>query len=243
MTTTATTTATDLPLSPTDRTTVRRGARRALGERSALFSVLAEAVVCHLGVLVEGVPVALPTAYGVDPDGPDRGGTLYVHGSVAARSLRAAPDQEVSATVTVLDGMVLARSGFHHSMNYRSAVVLGRPRLVTDPAERLHALDLVVDQVVPGRSATLRPPTRKELAATVVLALPLHEASVKARSGGPEDEDVDVVAGGWAGVIPLRLTAGEPVTSPDAQRHPVPPEVLARARNLGARRPGSGPGA
>ncbi len=129
------------------------------------------------------MPLALPTVFGVDADGPDEGGTLYVHGSVASRSLVQAPGQDVSVTMTVLDGIVLARSGFNHSMNYRSAVVIGRPRVVTDEAERSHALDLLVDHVTPGRSAALRRPTRKELAATTVLALPLHEASVKRRGG------------------------------------------------------------
>jgi nitroimidazol reductase NimA-like FMN-containing flavoprotein (pyridoxamine 5'-phosphate oxidase superfamily) len=221
------------PLSPTARTTVRRGAQRALSDRAALLDVLGAAVVCHLGVLVDGVPLVIPTAFGVDPDGPDRDGTLYVHGSVASRSLRAL-DQDVSATVTVLDGLVLARSAFHHSMNYRSAVVVGRPRPVVEEAERLRALDLVVDQVVPGRAATLRAHTRKELAATAVVALPLHEASVKARSGGPVDDGADVAEGGWAGVVPLRLVAGAPVTADDAAGHEVPADVLARAHGLGA---------
>jgi nitroimidazol reductase NimA-like FMN-containing flavoprotein (pyridoxamine 5'-phosphate oxidase superfamily) len=159
---------------------------------------------------------------------------LYVHGSVASRSLLTAPEQEVSVTVTVIDGLVLARSAFHHSMNYRSAVVMGRPRLVTDPEERRRALDLVVDQVVPGRSATLRAHTHKELAATAVVALPLHEASVKARSGDPVDEERDVRAGGWAGVVPLRLVADRPVTAADAGGEVVPADVLARAEDLGA---------
>jgi nitroimidazol reductase NimA-like FMN-containing flavoprotein (pyridoxamine 5'-phosphate oxidase superfamily) len=225
----------DTPLSPTPRTTVRRGSRRALTDRAALLDVLGSAVVCHLGVLVDGVPLVLPTAYGVDPHGPDRGGTLYVHGSVASRSLLAAPHQEVSVSVTVLDGMVLARSAFHHSMNYRSAVVIGQPRLVTDDEERVRALDLVVDQVVPGRSATLRAHTRKELAATAVVALPLHEASVKARSGDPVDDEADVTAGGWAGVVPLRLVAGDPATAADAAGYDVPADVLARVDHLRGR--------
>ena len=229
---TAVPTPASTPLSPTPRTTVRRGARRAQADRAALLDVLETALVCHLGVLVDGVPVVLPTAYGVDPDGPDRDGTLYLHGSVASRSLRAAPDQEVSVTVTVVDGLVLARSAFHHSMNYRSAVVVGRPRPVTGAEERLRALDLVVDHVVPGRAATLRAHTRKELAATSVLALPLHEASVKARSGDPVDDDEDVTAGGWAGVVPLRLVAGAPVTAADAAGHAVPAEVVARVDDL-----------
>ncbi|HET6699496.1 MAG TPA: pyridoxamine 5'-phosphate oxidase family protein [Nocardioidaceae bacterium] len=226
--------AASTPLSPTRRTTVRRGVKRARADRGKLFAVLEAGLVCHLGVLVDGVPLVLPTAYGVDRDGPDRGGTVYLHGSVASRSLLAAPEHEVSVTVTVLDGMVLARSGFHHSMNYRSAVIIGRPRRVDDEAERRRALDLVVDQVVPGRSVTLREPTRKELAATTVLALSLHEASVKTRAGGVEDEEVDVRAGGWAGVVPLQLTASAPQTAPDAHDTPVPGHVHARVAALGA---------
>jgi nitroimidazol reductase NimA-like FMN-containing flavoprotein (pyridoxamine 5'-phosphate oxidase superfamily) len=220
------------PLSPTPRSTVRRGARRAMPDRAALLDVLAAAPLCHLGVLVEGVPLVLPTVFAVDVDGPDEGGTLYLHGSVAARSLRAAPEQEISVAVTVLDGLVLARSGFHHSMNYRSAVLIGRPREVVDEPERSHALDLVVDHVVPGRSATLRPPSRKELAATAVLALPLHEASVKVRAGDPVDEDEDVEAGTWAGVLPVRLVAGEVRTAADADGVAVPADVAARAAVL-----------
>jgi uncharacterized protein len=127
---------------------------------------------------------------------------------------------------------VLARSGFMHSANYRSAVVIGRPRIVESSDERAHALDLLVNHVVPGRAATIRRPTRKELAATVVLALPLHEASVKMRFGDPEDEDFDIAAGVWAGVIPLRTVAGEPVTSADAEGLPTPSEVVDRADAL-----------
>jgi nitroimidazol reductase NimA-like FMN-containing flavoprotein (pyridoxamine 5'-phosphate oxidase superfamily) len=224
---------TDTPLSPTPRSTPLRERERAQSDRAALYDVLDASLVCHLGVVVDGVPLALPTVFGVDADGPDEGGTLYVHGSVASRSLVQGPGQDVSVTMTVLDGIVLARSGFNHSMNYRSAVVIGRPRVVADEAERSRALDLLVDHVSPGRSAALRRPTRKELAATVVLALPLHEASVKRRAGDPLDEDVDVEAGGvWAGVVPLRLTAGDPVTSADVVDVPLPEHVARRAADL-----------
>ncbi len=223
----------DTPLSPTPRSTPRRESERAQSDRATLYDVLDASLVCHLGVVVDGVPLALPTVFGVDADGPDEGGTLYVHGSVASRSLVQGPGQDVSVTMTVLDGIVLARSGFNHSMNYRSAVVIGRPRVVADEAERSRALDLLVDHVAPGRSAALRRPTRKELAATVVLALPLHEASVKRRAGDPLDEDFDVEAGGvWAGVVPLRLAAGEPVTSADVVDVPVPEHVVRRAAGL-----------
>lgn len=222
------------PLSPTSRSTPRREKERAQSDRSALYDVLDAALICHLGVLVDGVPLALPTVFGVDPDGPDEGGTLYVHGSVASRSLVQGPAQDVSVTMTVLDGIVLARSGFNHSMNYRSAVLIGRPRVVADEAEKARALDLVVDHVTPGRSAALRRPTRKELVATAVLALPLHEASVKRRTGGPDDEDVDVQAGGvWAGVVPLRVAAGAPVTGTDVDVDDVPEHVVQRVESLG----------
>ena len=135
----------------------------------------------HVAVDAGDHPVALPVAYGVDPDGPDEGGTLYVHGSVGAGWMRSAPGTTVCVTVTAVDGLVLARSGFHHSMNYRCAVVIGTARLVESEEERARALDLVVDQIVPGRAATLRAHTRKELAATAVLAVPLREASLKVR--------------------------------------------------------------
>ena len=221
------------PLSPTSRSTPRREKERAQSDRAALYDVLDASLICHLAVVVDGVPLALPTVFAVDADGPDEGGTLYLHGSVASRSLVQAPGQDVSVTVTVLDGIVLARSGFNHSMNYRSAVVVGTPRAVTDAEERAHALDLLVDHVAPGRSAALRRPTRKELAATTVLALPLHEASVKRRAGDPQDEDFDVEAGGvWAGVLPLRLTASAPVSSADASDVPVPEHVVRRAADL-----------
>ena len=223
----------DTPLSPTPRSTPRRESERAQSDRAALYDVLDASLVCHLGVVVDGVPLALPTVFGVDADGPDEGGTLYVHGSVASRSLVQGPGQDVSVTVTVLDGIVLARSGFNHSMNYRSAVVIGRPRVVADEAERSRALDLLVDHVTPGRSAALRRPTRKELAATTVLALPLHEASVKQRSGDPSDEVEDVEAGGvWAGVVPLRTVAGEPVTGADVGEVDVPEHVVEWVRSL-----------
>ena len=198
-----------------------------------MYDVLASSLICHLAVVVDGVPLALPTVFGVDPDGPDPGGTVYLHGSAASRSLVQGPAQDVSVTWTVLDGIVLARSGFNHSMNYRSAVVIGRPRVVDDEDERSHALDLLVDHMTPGRSAALRRPTRNELAATTVLALSLHEASVKTRTGDPVDEDFDVDAGGvWAGVVPLRMTSSEAVTSADVVDVPVPAHVTARAAAL-----------
>ncbi|MEX0428267.1 pyridoxamine 5'-phosphate oxidase family protein [Nocardioides sp. DS6] len=229
---------TDLaPLSPTSRTTVNRGRNRVVADRTRLHAFLEDAMLAHLGVIVgEGEanhPVVLPTAYGVDLDGPDAGGSLYLHGSVAAGWLGRALDRDVCVTITELDGLVAARSAFHHSMNYRSAVVIGRPRRVDDHDERLHALAAVVDHMIPGRWATLRPSTRKELAATAVLAVPLAEASMKERAGGPVDDPDDIAAGAWAGHIPLRRVAGAPVADADA-RGGVPADVRDRVAALAA---------
>lgn len=222
-------------LSPTPRTTVGRGRNRMVEDRTELHRLLEDALIAHLGVTVsrDGVshPLVLPTAYAVDLDGPDLDGTLYVHGSVAAGWLRTATDTTVCITVTELDGLVAARSAFHHSMNYRSAVVIGAARLVDDPDERGHALNLIVDHMIPGRSATLRANTRRELAATAVLAVPLHEASMKSRGEGPVDDAEDIEAGVWGGVIPLRRTAGDPVPADDATG-PVPADVVRRAASL-----------
>lgn len=220
------------PLSPTERTTVRRGANRALRERAALHTLLEDALVAHVGVNAGDHPVVLPVAFAVDLDGPDEEGTLYLHGSVAARWLGSAEATTVCVTVTELDGLVAARSGFHHSMNYRSAVIIGAARMVTDPEEKQHALALTVDHMVPGRSATLRAPTRKELAATSVLAVALAEASMKERAGGPVDDPVDVEAGVWGGVIPVRRVAGAAVSGDDSHGD-VPADVVARADALG----------
>jgi nitroimidazol reductase NimA-like FMN-containing flavoprotein (pyridoxamine 5'-phosphate oxidase superfamily) len=197
-------------------------------DREALHGLLQDALVAHIGVVAGGHPLVLPAAFAVDLDGPDPAGTLYLHGSVAAGWLRAAGDTTVCVTVTELDGLVAGRSSFHHSMNYRSAVVIGAARVVEDADERRHALDLIVDHMIPGRAATLRPSTRKELAATGVLAVPLHEASMKARDGGPGDEPADVAAGVWGGHVPLRLVASTPVPDADATG-PTPADVVRRA--------------
>jgi uncharacterized protein len=219
-------------LSSTVRTTLTRHRERGKTDRADLLAVLHEALVCHVGIVRDGEPVVLPSVHGVDPHGPDVGGTLYLHGSVAAPWLLQAPGQTVCATFTLVDGAVLARAAFSHSMNYRSAVVMGPARRVEDDAERDHALRLIVDHVVPGRSATLRASTRKELAATAVIAVPLAEASVKARTGGPADEPEDEAAGTWAGVVPLGVRAGE--VEADAEG-PVPDDVLRRVAHWGGR--------
>lgn len=212
-------------LSSTQRTRLTRHRERGSEDRSDLFAIIAEALVCHVGIVRDGEPVVLPAIHAADPDGPDEGGTLYLHGSVAAPWLLQAPGQTVCATFTLVDAVVLARAAFSHSMNYRSAVVYGAARRVEDPAERDHALRLIVDHVVPGRSATLRANTRKELVATTVIAVALAEASVKARTGGPKDEPEDLAAGTWAGVVPLTVKAG--AVEPD-QDGPIPDEVRHR---------------
>ncbi|GAA4632432.1 pyridoxamine 5'-phosphate oxidase family protein [Actinoallomurus vinaceus] len=193
-------------LSGTERTRVRRLSERAATDRQALYDVLDAGRICHLGVIVDGCPRVLPTGYGRDGD------TLYLHGSTGAVSLRAGG--EICVTVTHLDGLVLARSVFHHSMNYRSAVIYGRPRLVTDPEEKLAGLRAIVENLAPGRWDAARRPTRKELAATAVVALSLEEASVKVRQGPPSDDEEDLGLDVWAGVLPVREVVGDPVPDP-----------------------------
>lgn len=194
------------PLSPTPRSTLGRYRNRAAADRAALDAVLDEGLVCHVAVSIDGHPVVLPTAYGRDGD------TLYLHGSTGARGLRTAPATDISVCVTLVDGVVYARSAMHFSMNYRSAVVHGRPVALTDPDDKLHGLRAVVEHAAPGSWDHTRPPNRKELAATAVLALDLTEASVKVRSGGP----ADVAAGtAWAGVLPLQQQWGTPIPATD----------------------------
>lgn len=207
------TAASDAPLSPTPRSTIRRGARRARTDRAELYAVLDEGRIGHLGIVRGGAPVVLPTAYGRVGD------TLYLHGSTGADSLRAAAAGEpLSLAVTLLDGVVHARSVFHFSMNYRSAVVHGVARPVIDPAERLAGLRAIVEQVAPGGWSHARGPDRRELAATAVLALDLAEASLKVRSGPPVDDERDVrdhdARSVWAGVVPLHTVPGAPEPCP-----------------------------
>jgi nitroimidazol reductase NimA-like FMN-containing flavoprotein (pyridoxamine 5'-phosphate oxidase superfamily) len=187
-------------LSTTDRTTLGRLRERGTTDRAALHGVLDAGLICHVGVVIDGTPVVLPTGYG------RIGETLYLHGSSANRSLTVAPGTEICVTVTLLDGLVCARSVFHNSMNYRSAVIYGTARLVTDEAERLDALHAITEHLIPGRWDNSRLPTGKELAATAVLALPLDEASVKTRTGWPKDDEEDYDLGYWAGVLPISTT-------------------------------------
>jgi len=190
--------------------------------------------VCHLGVVIDGMPVVLPTGYG------RIGQTLYLHGSSANRSLLMADGQDVCVTVTLLDGLVCARAVFHHSMNYRSAVIFGAARLVTDADEKLAALRAVTDHLVPGRWDHVREPTRKELAATAVIALPLEEASVKVRAGGPTDDPEDYNSGIWAGVLPAALAFGPAAPDPAmAGDIAVPEHISALAGRVRGAAPGS----
>jgi len=210
-------------LSSTPRTALGRHRERGRTERDDLYAVLDAGLICHLGVIVNGVPRVLPTGYG------RLGDLLYLHGSSANSSIMAGNGQEVCVTVTHLDGLVCARSVFNHSMNYRSAMVFGVARLVTDPAEQVLALRTITEHLVPGQWSYARPPSRKELAATSALALPLAEASVKFRAGGPSDEPEDYALDIWAGVMPVTTGFGKP--EPDFVLRPgidTPPHIVNR---------------
>jgi uncharacterized protein len=211
-------------LSTTRRSTVTRLRERARTDRNDLYAVLDAGLICHLGVVRDGAPVVLPTGYGRIDD------TVYVHGSTGAGYLRLLDGGPVCLTVTHVDGIVYARSVFHHSMNYRSAVVHGRARLVTDDDERRAGLRAVTEHVAPGSWDHARPPTRKEMAATAVLALDLTEASLKVRTGPPVDDDEDVEAGErWAGVLPIRTVFAPPEACPLLPvGTPTPAHIAAR---------------
>ncbi|HUP44924.1 MAG TPA: pyridoxamine 5'-phosphate oxidase family protein [Thermoanaerobaculia bacterium] len=190
----------------TERTTVRRLAKRGNYDRDTIHAILDEALLCHVGFVVDGQPVVIPTIH------TRVGETLYFHGSAASRMLRSLREGIAACvTVTILDGLVLARSAFHHSMNYRSVVIFGTAREVTDEEEKRSVLDALVEHVVRGRSADARPGNEKEVRATLVLALPITESSAKIRTGPPVDDEEDRAMPIWAGVLPMALTAGEPV--------------------------------
>ncbi|MFX4292212.1 pyridoxamine 5'-phosphate oxidase family protein [Streptomyces bohaiensis] len=231
MDTTSTASAASAPHKPGDaypttaRTVPTRGRDRARYDRELVHAVLDAEFVCHLGFVRDGAPVVLPTLYARD------GERLYLHGSTGSRPLRAAQTEPlpVCVTVTLVDGLVLARSAFHHSVNYRSVVVQGAARRVTDRAELDRAFDLLVDHVVPGRSADCRPADAREAAATAVLALDLTEVSAKVRSGGPNDDEADLALPHWSGVVPLRRDAGTPEPAPDCSA-PLPRYLAAVTR-------------
>jgi len=196
------------PLSATGRTRHRRLREQGRTAREDLFAVLAAGLVAHLGVIVDGVPMVVPTSYGFDKQ------HLYLHGSVASQSL-ADRDAVACVTVTLIDGLVLARSVFEHAVNYRAAMIYGYPRIVTDPDEVNTGLRLLSEHMAPGQWDYARQPNRKELAATRLLAVPLDEASVKIRTGPPDDSDSpDAALGLWAGELPLAATWQQPVADP-----------------------------
>ncbi|MFI1325777.1 pyridoxamine 5'-phosphate oxidase family protein [Streptomyces rochei] len=213
---------------PTDRTAPTRSADRASYDKELVHSILDEGYVCHLGFVRDGAPVVLPTLYG------RIGERLYVHGSTGSRPLRmtgaADPGLPVCLTVTHVDALVLARSAFHHSINYRSVVVHGTAYEVTDPQEKRTALDALVDQVVPGRSRDSRPANKKELAATAVIRLDLDEVSAKLRTGGVNDEPEDLGLAHWAGLLPLRKGYDAPVADPGLAAGTGLPDYLAAVR-------------
>ncbi|OBI49163.1 pyridoxamine 5'-phosphate oxidase family protein [Mycobacterium sp. E787] len=205
----------DTGYQPTHRTTPTRYRERARYDRDTVHGILDEALICHLGYLSDGRPVVLPTTH------VRLGETLYLHGSTGGGPMlaaRAAPGGlSVCVTATLVDGLVLARSAMHHSVNFRSVVVLGDARVVDDPAEKLTALRGLLDHIRPGRADDCRAPDARELAATGVLAVDLVEASAKLRTGGPVDDPEDTALPHWAGVVPLSLTAGTPVPADDLE--------------------------
>ena len=211
---------------PSERTKVRRLPDRGVYDRDVIEGILDEALYCHVAVVVDDAPRVVPTIHARDGD------TLYIHGSNASRTLRALKEgSEACIVVTLLDGLVLARSGFNSSMNYRSVVVYGRMREVTDPAEKERAQRVLVDHVIPGRSADVRLPTERELRQTTIMAIGLDEVSAKVRSGPPKDEEDDYALPIWAGVVPVRTVAGDPEPDPKLDLAiPAPPYVRGLPR-------------
>jgi len=211
---------------PTARTQVVREPHRGVYDRKTAYRILDEGFICHVGFVVDDQPFVIPTGYG------RAGDSLYIHGSAASRMLRRVDEGiAVCVTVTLLDGLVLARSIFNHSMNYRSVMILGTAVAVRDAEEKLQALRLLSEHILPGRWAESRPPTEKELKATLVMRLPIEEFSAKVRKGPPIDDEEDYSFPTWAGVIPLELVPGKPINDPrlDHTRQ-VPPYALGYSR-------------
>ena len=211
---------------PTARTRVVREPERGVYDRETAYRILDEGFICHVGFCVDGQPFVIPTSYG------RKDANLYIHGSAASRMLRQMREGvAVCVTVTLLDGLVLARSVFNHSMNYRSVVILGKATLVDDPAEKLTALRLLSEHILPGRWDDARQPNERELKATSVLRVPIEEFSAKVRTGPPIDDAEDYTFPTWAGVLPLEMKGGEPISDPtlDSTRE-VPPYVRNYSR-------------
>jgi uncharacterized protein len=201
------------PYTPTPRTLLVREADRAVYDREAAYRILDEGFLCHVGFVTDGQPFVIPTSYGRKDD------CLFIHGSAASRMLRQVKEGvPVCITVTLLDGLVLARSIFNHSMNYRSVVVLGKATLIDDPAEKIEALRLLSEHIIPGRWADSRQPNERELKATSILRVPIEEFSAKVRKGPVVDDEEDYSFPTWAGVVPLDVVAGKPIA--DARLDP-----------------------
>jgi nitroimidazol reductase NimA-like FMN-containing flavoprotein (pyridoxamine 5'-phosphate oxidase superfamily) len=208
---------------PTERTTLKRLPKRGEYDQAAVYQILDEAFICHVGFIAGDKPVVIPTSYARIGD------DLYVHGSAASRMLQSLKQEvDVCVTVTLIDGLVLARSAFHHSINYRSVVIFGKVSVVSDADEKMKALHAFTDHIVPGRWRDIRGPNESEMRATMVLKLPLIEVSAKVRTGPPIDDEEDYGLSVWAGVVPLKLTAGAPI---DDDRLPAgiePPEYATK---------------
>jgi nitroimidazol reductase NimA-like FMN-containing flavoprotein (pyridoxamine 5'-phosphate oxidase superfamily) len=212
---------------PSARTTVKRHPERGAYDREVIDGILDEALVCHVGFAVDGQPFVIPTIHARDGD------VLYLHGSPGSRMLRSLRGGiEACVTVTLLDGLVLARSVYNHSMNYRSVVVIGRAGEVTDGEEKLRAMRCVVEHILPGRWDDARPPSEKEIKATTILSLSLSEASAKIRTGPPTDDEDDLGLPVWAGVLPLALESADPV--PDEGVTSPPPAYVSGYERSGA---------
>lgn len=205
----------------TARTKVKRLPDRGRYDRETIYPILDEAFICHVGFVVDGQPYVIPTGFARIGD------DLYIHGSSASRMLRnLSQGIEVCVTVTLIDGLVLARSAFHHSINYRSVVILGKAELVKDAEEKNRALEAFTEHVVPGRWTDVRWPTDLELKATSVLKLPIEEASAKVRTGDPKDDDEDYAMDIWAGVLPLSLQSGKPIDDSKMTHEADPPQYV-----------------
>jgi hypothetical protein len=213
-------------LQKTQRNTVKRAPKRGHYDRELVYQILDEGLICHVGFVVDGQPFVIPTAYGRVAD------KLYIHGSPASRMLKTLQNGvEVCVTVTLLDGLVLARSAFHHSMNYRSVVIFGTATKVEDEEEKLAALKAFTEHIVPKRWDRVRSPNSQEMLGTLVLELPINEASAKMRTGAPLDDEEDYQLPVWAGVIPLQLVAQTPI--PDSRLNStiaIPEDVLTHSR-------------
>jgi len=208
---------------PTERTALKRLPQRGSYDRDVVYRILDEGFVCHVGFAVDGQPFVIPTAYGRVGD------KLYIHGSAASRTLRGLSGGiPVCVTVTLVDGLVLARSAFHHSINYRSVVILGAATMVEAAEEKMTALRAFTEHVIPGRWDDVREPNDQELKGTSVLALPLVEVSAKVRTGPPKDDEEDMTIPAWAGELPLRITAGSPVDDPKLSAGIRPPAYVTQ---------------